>query len=173
MLLAEGSVTDWSAVYLNDEAGASEALAAGGLTAFSLAMAVGRLSGDRLAERLGPVAVVRVGGLLAAAGLAAALATAEPAPGIAGFAVMGLGLAAAFPLVIAAAARAQGTEEAAAIAAVSGTGYVGLTAGPATIGLLADAGGLRTALVVVVVLCVAAAALAGSLRTSREPVGST
>ncbi len=171
VLLAEGSVTDWSAVFLNDEAGASEALAAGGLTVFSLAMATGRLAGDRLAERLGPVAVVRWGGLLAAAGLGTALATAEPAPGIAGFAVMGLGLAGAFPLVVAAAARGQGAEEAAAIAAVSGTGYVGLMAGPATIGLLADAGGLRTALVLVVVLCVAAAALAGSLRTAREPVG--
>ena len=84
---------------------------------------------------------------------------------------MGLGLAGAFPLVVAAAARGQGAEEAAAIAAVSGTGYVGLMAGPATIGLLADAGGLRTALVLVVILCVAAAALAGSLRTVREPVG--
>ena len=61
VLLAEGSVTDWSAVFLNDEAGASEALAAGGLTVFSLAMATGRLAGDRLAERLGPVAVVRCG----------------------------------------------------------------------------------------------------------------
>ena len=46
VLLAEGSVTDWSAVFLNDSAGASQALAAAGLTTFSLFMALGRLAGE-------------------------------------------------------------------------------------------------------------------------------
>ena len=167
VLMAEGSVTDWSAVFLHDEAGAGEALAAAGLTVFSLFMALGRLGGDRLAERFGPVRVVRVGAVLAAGGLALALATAAPGAGIAGFAVMGAGLAGAFPLIVGAAARAGGDAEAPAIAAVSGAGYVGLMAGPATIGLLSDAAGLRSALLVVVVLCLVAAALAGSIRRGR------
>ena len=51
VLLAEGSVTDWSAVYLNEGTGASEGLAAAGLAVFSLTMAIGRLAGDRTAER--------------------------------------------------------------------------------------------------------------------------
>jgi MFS family permease len=164
VLLAEGSVTDWSAVFLNDEAGASEALAAAGLTVFSLAMALGRLAGDGLAERFGPERVVRAGALMAAAGLAAGLAAATPAPAIAGFALMGAGLAGAFPLIVGAAARAGGDAEAPAIAAVSGAGYVGLMAGPATVGVLSEAAGLRSALFVVVALCLAAAALAGALR---------
>ena len=167
VLLAEGSVTDWSAVFLDDEAGSGEALAAVGLATFSLFMALGRLRGDRLAERFGPVGVVRFGGVLAASGLALALATAVPAVGIAGFALMGAGLAAAFPLIVGAAARAGGEAEAPAIAAVSGAGYVGLMAGPATIGLLSDLAGLRSALLVVVVLCLVAAALAGSLGPRR------
>jgi predicted MFS family arabinose efflux permease len=163
VLLAEGSVTDWSAVFLNDDAGASEALAAAGLTVFSLAMALGRLAGDGLADRFGPAAVVRVGGLVAAGGLACGLALAAPAPAIAGFALMGAGLAGAFPLIVGAAARAGGDAEGPAIAAVSGAGYVGLMAGPATIGLLSDAASLRAALLVVVALCVVAAALGGAL----------
>lgn len=167
VLLAEGSVTDWSAVFLDGEAGSGEALAAVGLTMFSLFMALGRLSGDRLAERFGAVLVVRFGGVLAAAGLALALATAAPGPGIAGFAVMGAGLAGAFPLIVGAAARAGGDAEAPAIAAVSGAGYVGLMAGPATIGLLSDAASLRSALLVVVALCLAAAALASSIGRDR------
>ena len=163
VLLAEGSVTDWSAVFLSDEAGAGEAVAAMGLAVFSLVMAIGRLGGDGLAERFGARTVVRCGGLLAATGLALALATAAPAPSILGFGLMGAGLSATFPLIVAAAARTEGLEEAPAIAAVSGLGYVGLMAGPATIGILSDATGLRSALALVVALCLLAAVLAGRL----------
>lgn len=164
VLLAEGSVTDWSAVYLNGDAGASEGLAAAGLTVFSAFMAAGRLAGDGLAERFGPVAVIRTGGLVAAAGLGLGLAFAEPVPAIAGYAVMGLGLAAAFPLLVATTARGSKGDEAAAIAAVSGAGYVGLSAGPALIGVLSDAAGLRQALLLVVALCLVAAASARAAR---------
>jgi MFS family permease len=163
VLLAEGSVTDWSAVFLADEAGAGEALAATGLAVFSLLMATGRLGGDALAERFGARAVVRTGGLLAAAGLTVALVTAEPAPSIVGFGLMGAGLSATFPLIVAAAARTEGVQEAPAIAAVSGLGYVGLMAGPATIGVLSDGAGLRSALALVVALCLVAAVLARRL----------
>jgi len=166
VLLAEGSVTDWSAVFLSDEAGAGEAIAAMGLAVFSLMMAIGRLGGDGLAERFGARTVVRCGGLLAATGLALALATAAPAPSILGFGLMGAGLSATFPLIVAAAARTEGLEEAPAIAAVSGLGYVGLMAGPATIGILSDATGLRSALALVVALCLLAAALAARLGRS-------
>jgi MFS family permease len=170
VLLAEGSVTDWSAVFLNDSAGASEALAAAGLTAFSLLMAVGRLAGDGLAERFGAVVVVRAGAVVAAGGLGLALAASAPGAGIAGFALMGAGLAGAFPLIVGAAARAGGDAAAPAIAAVSGAGYVGLMAGPATIGLLSDAASLRGALVLVVALCLAAAALAAAVNPARGRV---
>jgi len=161
VLLAEGSVTDWSAVYLNEGTGASEGLAAAGLSVFSLTMAFGRLAGDRVAEALTAPVVIRGGTLLAAAGLGLGLAVAEPAAGIAGYAVMGVGLSACFPLVVAASAQGSGNAEAASIALVSGAGYVGLTAGPAMIGLLSDAAGLRQALLVVVALAVVASVLAG------------
>ena len=80
---------------------------------------------------------------------------------------MGAGLAGSFPLIVGAAARAGGEAEAPAIAAVSGAGYVGLMAGPATIGLLSDAASLRAALLVVVGLCLSAALLARSLGGGR------
>ena len=72
-LLAEGSVSDWSAILLDRETAAGPSLAALGLAAFSLAMGFGRLAADPLAGRFGRVAVVRGGGLLAAAGLTLAL----------------------------------------------------------------------------------------------------
>ncbi|HUR85379.1 MAG TPA: MFS transporter [Solirubrobacteraceae bacterium] len=79
VLLAEGSVGDWSAILLDRETDAGPSLAALGLAAFSLTMGFGRLAADPLAERFGAPAVVRAGGLVAAAGLALAL-TATSAP---------------------------------------------------------------------------------------------
>ena len=53
-LLAEGAMADWSAVYLHDILRATPSLAASGFAAFSLAMALGRFSGDSLVLRYGP-----------------------------------------------------------------------------------------------------------------------
>lgn len=72
-LLAEGAMADWSAVYLRGTLEAGPGMGAAGFAAFSLAMAVGRLSGDRFIERFGAVAVLRAGGLLAVSGLGLAL----------------------------------------------------------------------------------------------------
>ncbi len=157
-LIAEGSVTDWSAILLDRETSAGPSLAALGLAAFSLTMGAGRLAADPLAERFGRVAVIRAGGLLAAAGLALALAGATAAAGIAGFAVMGAGLAGTFPLALAAAGAGDGPT-APALAAVATTGYAGFIAGPALIGLLSEATSLPLALSVIGVLCLAITAL--------------
>jgi MFS family permease len=168
-LLAEGSVGDWSAILLDRETEAGPSLAALGLAAFSLTMGFGRLAADPLAERFGAPAVVRAGGLLAAGGLALALAGGSAAAGIAGFAVMGCGLAGLFPLALNA-ASAGAHAAAPALAAVSTTGYVGFIAGPAIIGLLSDATSLPTALALVAVLCLTAAGLAGATGRSAGNV---
>jgi MFS family permease len=132
-------------------------------------MGFGRLAADPLAERLGRAAVIRGGGLLAAGGLALALAGGTAATGIAGFAIMGCGLAGLFPLALSAAT--EGDDAAApALAAVSTTGYLGFIAGPALIGLLSDATSLPAALVLVAVLCLGAAALGGAAGRSRDEV---
>jgi MFS family permease len=163
VLLSEGAVNDWAAIYLSDEVGTSEALAAGGLAAFSLTMGIGRLVGDRLNERFGPLRLARGGASLAAVGLLISLVAATPGSALLGFACAGLGLAALFPVALRAAA-ARGSAEGPAVAAVSAVGYLGFLAGPPAIGGLAELLGLRSALVLVVALCALAAALAGAVR---------
>jgi hypothetical protein len=164
-LMAEGSVFDWSGVYLSDETGAAAGAAPLGLTAFSLTMGVGRLAGDRLAGRIGAGAAVRGGALIAAAGIGLALVVPEPAAAIAGFAVMGAGLSVVFPLALRAAGT-QGEGGGAALAAVSTVGYLGFLAGPPLIGSLADASSLRAALSLVAVLCLAAAVAGRRVRSA-------
>ncbi|MBA3262007.1 MAG: MFS transporter [Thermoleophilaceae bacterium] len=163
-LLAEGAVFDWSGIFIRRETDAAVGLAPAGLAAFNLAMGFGRLSADHISEQLGSAQLVRAGALIAAAGLGAALLLATPAGAVAGFAVMGLGLAAVFPLAL----RAAGYDPATAgpsVAAVSSVGYAGLLTGPPAIGLLAEVLGLGGALACVCGLLALAAALAGNLST--------
>jgi hypothetical protein len=163
-LLAEGAVFDWSGIFMRREAGAGLGLAPVALAAFNLAMGFGRLTADGVTERVGSAGVGRAGALMAAAGLGVAVVVASPAGSIAGFAVMGVGLAAVFPLAV----RAAGYDPAIsgpAVAAVSSFGYVGFLTGPPAIGLLAGALGLGGALACVCGLLVVAAALASQLST--------
>ena len=170
VLLAEGAVLDWSGVYLATETGAGAGVAPLGLAAFSLCMALARSAGDRATARLGPVATTRLGALTGALGLGAALAFPSPGAAIAGFALMGLGLSVVFPLTL----RASGFIDEApgpALAAISTVGYLGFLTGPPTIGLLGDAVGLRSALFLVVALCLVAATLAAHVRESEMARG--
>jgi MFS family permease len=163
-LLTEGAVFDWSAVYLRRTLDASQATAAAGLAAFSLTMGLGRLAADRLADRVGAVALARGGAALAGVSFALALLAATPPAAVAGFALLGAGLAAIFPLALdAATARSPQAATAPAIAAVSSAGYAGLVCGPPAIGLLSGLIGLVGALGLLVALCGVVAALARSV----------
>jgi len=170
-LLGEGAADGWSAVYLRDNLGASAGLAALAYAGFSVAMAFGRLSGDRLAIRLGPVAVMRLCGLVAAAGLSLALLSGSPAGAIAGFTVFGAGLSCTFPLLLSAAGNVNPAQPSYGISRVAGVGYVGMLGGPVLIGGLASGWGLTTALTVPVFLALGVAVGAGVVR--RRPVGAS
>lgn len=163
VLLGEGAVADWSAVYLENSLDASSRFAAAGYGAFSLAMAAGRLTGDRLTAKLGPVAIVRYGGAVTALGLGTALAAGQTWAGLFGFACVGAGLASAFPVLLSAAGRARDVTPGAAIAAVATVGYTGFLAGPPLIGFAAELVGLRAALGIVVLLGLAMVGLAGAV----------
>ena len=167
-LMAEGAAADWSAVYLSDSLGAGAAAAALGYTAFSLAMAASRVFGDRLNTRLGPVALARGGGLLAASALTLALVSGSTVVALAGFAAMGAGLGVVVPVLFRAAGSTPGVSAAAGVAAVSTIGWFGFLAGPPAIGVTADAVGLRSSLVIVVAATLGLALLAGSANPRRK-----
>ncbi len=163
-LLGEGSADGWSAVYLHDNLHASAAVAALAFAAFSVAMAFGRLAGDRLAARLGSDRLMRRCGLLAAAGLLIALASGSPVGAIIGFALFGAGLSSTFPLLLSAAGNVYPARPAVGIARVAGLGYLGMMAGPVLIGGLASAFGLTVALVLPLLLALFVALGAGVVR---------
>ncbi len=160
--VGEGAASDWSAVYMTQELGSSEALGAVAFAAFAVTMAIARFAADPLRGRLGNVVLVRGGSLIAATGLGLALLVHEPAAAIAGFALLGLGLAPVVPIAFSAAGELDPRATGRMVGRVATLGYVGSVAGPIMIGWLAEATSLRTALGLVVVLALVIAVSARS-----------
>ena len=172
-MVGEGAAGDWSAVYLRDNLGTSAGFAALAFAAFSVTMTAGRAVGDGLLRRFGTVPVIRCSGLLAAAGLTAALVSRDPGA-VAGFAVFGAGLSVVVPQVFAAGGRADPARPGSGLAKVVGLGYAGLAAGPAVIGAVASRVGLHRALAIPVLLAlwIAVAASVLAPRGAGEAEGA-
>jgi len=158
-MFAESATMNWSAVFLAGPAGAGAALAAGGVVAFSVAMAFARLGGDPLTVRWGVGGLARRGGFLSAAGMLLAITTRSPAPALVGFACVGAGCAAIVPALFRVAAAAPGIAAGAGIAAVATAGYTGSVIEGPVIGFLARGVGLSGALGLVVAVSAAIALL--------------
>ena len=128
-------------------------------TGFSLGMAVARLGGDALNERLGTGRLLRGGMALVALALGAALLVGQTVPAVVGFAICGLGIANGVPLLFSAAGRLD--PPAPSLAAAFTLGYTGFIVGPPVIGILADQVGLPQTLVLLVAASIAVAVLGG------------
>ncbi|AUX32914.1 MULTISPECIES: MFS transporter [Sorangium] len=158
--IGEGAMANWSAVYLRDELHTTAAVAATGYAVFSLAMLLGRFSGDGLTQRFGPERLVRAAALVVAAGLGAALLVNVPIALLVGFGCVGAGLSVVVPLVFRAGASAPGVAPGRALSTLATLSYGGFLVGPPAIGLLADLLTLRGGLVLVVALVLVIVALA-------------
>ena len=168
VLVGEGSVADWSAVYLRDVLGTSAGLAATGYAAFSLTMAFARFLGDGWVKRFGAVRLARGSATLAAGGLGVALFIGHPVAALLGFGCVGLGLANLIPILFGAAGRTPGVNPGTGIAAVSSAGYFGFLAGPPLIGLAAEVVTLSGALYIVVVFIAVVAVFAHVVRRKGQ-----
>ncbi len=157
----EGAMADWGALHLQQDLGASPALAAAGYSCFALAMTIGRLSGTSLLERLGRTRTVIAGGATATAGMLLGSLAPSVWVALAGFAVTGLGLANLFPVAVERAGVLAGPS---GVAVASTFGYGGMLLGPPAIGFMADWLSLPAALTSVAALAATAALIGASTR---------
>ena len=156
-MIGEGAVFDWSAVYLKNHLNSSAAVAGFGLAGFSLAMAIGRFSGDALRNRWGAKRIVQAGGWLGVLGLSLAILFPYPGIAILGFTIVGFGFSTIIPIIFSKAARLPGISPGAGIAAIATTGIIGFFIGPPLIGFISDAYGLANGLAFVACLSLIAA----------------
>lgn len=170
ILLSEGAMADWTAVFLKQVLDAGPGTAAAGYALFSAAMAIFRFLGDIITARLGAIRTVRTGSLVAAAGLLWALAMQRPEWALPGFAIVGAGFSAIIPLIFGSGGRVPGVKAGPGIATVTGIGYIGFIVGPPLIGFASQLVTLRYALGVVVTCCLVSAYLSKSMRSlAAEP----
>jgi predicted MFS family arabinose efflux permease len=129
---------------LHDNLGAPLGLASLGYIAFTACETTGRLVGDRLFARFPARVLVRLGTLIAAVGLTMVVLSPWPVLAIAGFAVMGIGLATPLPVLFSVVGHigADGPGAANLVARFTTMTYSGILVGPALIGALAQAIGL-------------------------------
>ena len=149
--LTEGAIYDWSGVFLTTELGVVLSAAGIGYAAFSLLMASIRFCGDFWVARFGRLAVFVAGTVVGTAGLMLACLGGNYLVSVAGFGLVGVGLANCVPLIFSAAARQSEAGFGRGIAAVASAGYFGLFAGPPIVGSIAQLVGLQKALLLVAV----------------------
>ena len=163
--LAEGAVLDWSAVFLNNLRGIDPVYAGLGFACFSVAMTVGRFTGDKIVSVLGGTRVVFWGGLCAASGFLLVVCAPYSAAAFIGFTLVGAGASNIVPVFFTAAGNQDSMPMSLAISAVVSMGYAGLLAGPAVIGFIAEISSLNVSFVVV---ALGLLALAGSAKKATR-----
>jgi fucose permease len=175
VMLTEGAMMDWGGVYLRDSLGAASAVAALAFAFFAGGLTLGRVVGDWVNDRIGAVALLRLGALLTGIPLATLLVVGNPIVSLCGLFLVGLGLSNGVPLMFSAAGRQSGTSPGPGIAAVSSMGSLGLLVAPPAIGLLADTISLPGALATLVGAAIVVLALAGRAagRTEATPDSAT
>jgi MFS family permease len=106
--MVDTASSTWGPTYLDETFHAPDRLLPLATFPYLLATLAMRFAGDRLVAGHGPVRVLRIGGLVAAVALAVIVAAPAWGVAIAGFTLLGVGVAVIAPLSFSAAARLAG-----------------------------------------------------------------
>jgi hypothetical protein len=158
-VFAEAAVNDWATLYLSAGIGMTPGAAAGGFSGYAAMMFLGRAFGDGIVRRLGQLRVVALGALAVLGGIALAIGLASPAAVVAGFCIVGLGLANVVPSVFSASAAAA-TSPSLGIAMAATLAYASNLVGPPVFGAVAAVSSLRVAFAMLIPVSLAILALA-------------
>ena len=164
----EDAGNTWGALYLTGSLGTTAAVGGAVFVAMQTTMIIGRFAGDPLVTRFGPRGVSRVGGILTVLGFGVVLAVPSVLAAVAGFAIVGLGIAVLIPLAMHAADELPGLPRGLGLAVSGWMMRVGFLATPPLIGIVADQVGLRWAFVVPAVLGLLAIGCAGLLAPAER-----
>lgn len=166
--LVEGAGIDWSAIYMRDVFSAEPFLGGTGLTLFAFFMAMARLFIDPVVDRFG----ARIVGVMllstAATGTALVWLAPHPYAALLGFALMGGGCSAAYPMAVTAAAQRTDRSSVVNVAALAQMSVVVFFLAPPLLGFVAEHWGIRTAYLVCLPL-ILASILASSALSPRKP----
>ncbi|WP_246777673.1 MFS transporter [Rhizobium sp. BG4] len=158
-VLAEAGMMDWSGIFVVKYLFATESMGAYAFGILTGAVAIGRLLGDRVVQRIGLMLTIQIGGASCAAAVTAMLAIGSVPAALVALAICGLGMANINPSIFAATGRLGFQATGKAMSVVKAMGYFGLLVGPALLGFLAKNEGLQVSLLLVASAFAAIAAL--------------
>jgi MFS family permease len=164
-MLGEGAMADWSTNYMENIAHANKSIAPFGLSAFALAMTIGRFFGDGARIRLGDRKLMIFCGLVSIVGISITLLFNNPYSVITGLFIVGIGLSSIVPIAYSIAGNTKELPPGVGLAMVTTVGYSGFLFGPPLIGLLANWQSLRIALSLVAFLFVVMTLLSARYKT--------
>ncbi|MDX8524723.1 MFS transporter [Mesorhizobium sp. MSK_1335] len=169
-MLMEGASMDWSAIYMRTVFEAGPFVAGITVALFAFSQATTRFFADSFVDRHSPSGVARVLLATMAAGVFIVFFSPLPFISMLGFALMGIGCSAIFPLAISAAAQMTDRSAAINVAALSQISFVAFLLGPPLLGFVSDHWGIRSAYGVgipFIVLSLAAASALGRRSPGR------
>jgi predicted MFS family arabinose efflux permease len=143
--ITEGTMADWSAVFLREVVHSEEYAVGWGFSAYAFCMAAGRFFGDGLISNFGAAKMLRIGGAVAALGLLLLSFIPVMPFALLWFALVGAGVSLGAPILYAAAAKVPGMAQGAGLATMNTFAMVGFFGGPVLIGFIAKAWNLPVA----------------------------
>jgi len=167
-MVAEGSMSDWSGLYLKDVVGIPKHLAPIGLAAYMTTMASGRFVIDKATQRWGRQRIVQAGGMLIAAGLFTAVAFPHFITVLIAFMIIGLGTAGIVPTIYSTAGQKTKIPASLALTIVSSVSFLGFLLGPPVIGYIASATNLRYSYTLIGILGICIVALASRIKVLSD-----
>jgi MFS family permease len=142
-MLMEGAGIDWSAIYMRDIFGAEPFWAGFAVAVVAGSQAFARFFADGFVERYSPVSVART--LLCVLGVGVVIVFLAPSAWAAylGFAMIGIGSSALFPLAMSAAAQQTDRPAAINVAALAQFSFTAFLLGPPLLGFVAEHYGIQ------------------------------
>ena len=135
--LLEGSLRNWSVIYMRDSFAAPSWVDTLTLPVFLLAQSIGRLNADGLVTRIGPVRVARALNVSAFIGCAMVVFAPNLYVALAGFLLIGIGVCVSYPLTTSAAARLGDRPSSQNVASLTLAVQVIMLVSPAALGWIA------------------------------------
>jgi len=165
-MVLEGAGFDWSAIYMRDVFGSSAFWGGVAVATGAAAQALTRYFADGFVERHSPVFVARA--LLSVLALGDVMVFVAPMPwaSLLGFALMGVGSSAIFPLAMSAAAQRTDRPSTVNVASLAQTAFVSFLLAPPLLGFVAQSLGIRWSFGIALPLVLASLWLAGVLGAS-------
>jgi MFS family permease len=143
--LCEGGMFDWSGVYFKEVVG--EEIFTLGYLIFMAFMALSRFYSDRLTDRIGMPNTYILGASIVTIGMFLAIVFPFYWPVLIGFSLVGIGVAAVFPMTFSLAGSSKKYSPGMAISIISTYGILGMLIGPPLVGYVAHAVGLQYAFI--------------------------